>query len=877
MHARGPRTPILAWATPAEPEGDLEREGGGTDAVATDRRPWQLRLLGRLAVRQGDATVRTPAPRTQPLVALLALHPEGVTREDLAGTLFPSEHPASRRRHVSQLLFALRRTVPELPVSAEGALVRLPRHARSVDAEDIARADPSIRLDVAARVLDAVDGPLLTGLDPDAVPAGDWLRSERRRWDDRVRTLARATVRHLLVSGRDDEAITLLRRIVEQHPHAEGEALRLAELLAARGDRADALAVLDTLAAELDAAGLEPNPDASAARARIAAGTMPAPTAHLPDPAARPADAVAARAQAGDFATAARLLRDLEARNADAPAERRLAAAQLAIAREEEHRAEALLAGADAADPRVWTVLAAAARARHDPSAATARASAALLATDDGDRVDDRVDALTELTRVRSRAGQGRRALESAAAAVELVRAHGDPPRLVRALLARGAELRRQGRRAEARRELTEARTLAEAHEQRLDHATALHHLGTIASLDGALLRARALQEREVGLRRDLALDRSEAMALSGLATTRLKLGDHAAARAESQLAGELADRAGDPLARARTRLCWALALHCDPHARTRDPLALVEEGLQIHGEGIVEPTWIEGALGLLRGVLCGEAGDPLAGLASCDEALAIFESREEPEMIPRVTAARALLLLALDRPDDALVASRHALQSVLEGTAEGDHLATLSHVHARALRATGHDAEARRFLERALRHLRDLVSLTDDPALRARLLARDPATRALVADLRAAGLTGTGGWLDDQPADGVAAAGVGSDGGGESDGGDESDGGGGGGSVSRSRHAVFTRRAELARILDRADEAGLRPHVAELARRLGVSTRTIKRDLAALRSDRAARPIPGAARPTPGAARPTPGAARPIPGAALPSRERPG
>lgn len=824
-------------------------------------RPWRLRLLGHLALRHHEATVRPPSARTQPLLAIVALTPEGLARSDLAESLFPSTDPAAARRGLSQLLFALRRALPDLPLLTEGELVRWPAETRWVDAEQIRASDPSYDLDTAVAMLEGVQGPLLAGTSPDDVPGASWLRAERPVWDDRVRALARETVRHLVVARRDDDAIALLRGLVTRHPRAESEAVRLAELLAARGDRHDALTVLDRLHVELDAAGLEPEARLTDTRARIAAGNAPSPDpSRVLAPADRPADEVAARARAGDFAEAAQLLREFERDGRHPPAERRLAAAQLAIAREEEHRVEALLAGADPSDPRVHAALAAAARARHDLGAAMSHASAALLATAADERPEDRIDALIELTRTRSRTAEGRRALESADAAVELARAHADAARLTRALLARGIELHRQTRWSEARVALTEARSLATGLGLRVDLATALHHLGTIANLTGALRDALALGEAEVNLRRDLALDRSEAVALTALASTRLKLGESVAALADTQLAVELADGVGDPLARARARLWRAYALHCDPHPHGPEAQARVEEALAITTEELSQPTWVEGAVRLLRGVLRGDAGDPLAGLTDCEEALAIFEAREEPEMLPRVAAARARLLLALDRPSDALASSRHAVQSVLERTAEGDYLAVLYHVHASALRAAGRQAEAERYLSRAWEHLTQLVARAPDGASRSRILSRDPMTRDLVADAQAAGLAtdGEAAAAEERPSSATGnVSAIGASGAqrqplgladparidahdverrparpGWDPASDDAP-------LAGSRQGVASRRAQLTRILDGAAEAGLRPNIAELARRLGVSTRTIKRDLTALRATR--------------------------------------
>jgi hypothetical protein len=53
---------------------------------------------------------------------------------------------------------------------------------------------------------------------------------------------------------------------------------------------------------------------------------------------------------------------------------------------------------------------------------------------------------------------------------------------------------------------------------------------------------------------------------------------------------------------------------------------------------------------------------------------------------------------------------------------------------------------------------------------------------------------------------------------------------------LKRARGAVALRRARLARLLEEADAQGATPSASHLASALGVSKRTIQRDLAALR-----------------------------------------
>ncbi|QBI19435.1 HTH domain-containing protein [Egibacter rhizosphaerae] len=802
--------------------------------------PWRFTLLGPLRLHVHGAPVRPPAPRLQPLLAYLALTPEPVTREELAVTLAPGGGVPAGRRRVSQLLFALRRALPDLPLSVDGEFVALPPEQRWVDGERLRTIDPASEPDTATAVLLGIEGELLQGVDCDISPGGEWLERARRAFEEADRTACRETVRQLLARGRDDEAVMLLRAAVARHPFREADAIQLAELLAMRGDRADALGVLDGLEASLQGYGLAPDARAAQLREELVAGRVAAHVREVPGP-ERAADGVKAAAGAGDFALGARLLREVEHRRDVPPAERRLAAAQLAIAREEESRAESLLFGCDGSDPRVLVASAAVARTRHDHRRATELATEAVLATSGHDaRPDDRIDALVELTAARGLGAEGRRALESADGAVATARASGRG--LARALLARAIELHRQVRLTDARPLLTDVLRLSEQQGLALDRAMALHYLGTLCNLTGELPRALALQEEEVQLRRDLALDRSEAIALTDLASTRLKLGDLERGLRDTQLAVELADGRDDPHTRARTRLFRAFALHCASEDHNVEALARVQEALAIHREHVDRTTWVEGALHLLRAQLRGRLGQPEAALADTEEAAAVFEGRGEPEVLPRVSTVRALLLLELGRTPEAVHASREAVLAVLEQAAEGDHLPVFWFAHALTTAASGDQARAREHLATAWTHLRELLQLAEDAEQRRMMLDRDPTTRALVATARQWGVGDREALvtITDRPSGTSRRAAVNAPAPIPARPAHEGERGAAGEpgleTSSANGHDVAVRRAELGGLLQQAERSGLRPNVTELARRLGVSSRTIKRDLATLR-----------------------------------------
>ncbi|HHS97626.1 MAG TPA: tetratricopeptide repeat protein [Chloroflexi bacterium] len=195
------------------------------------------------------------------------------------------------------------------------------------------------------------------------------------------------------------------------------------------------------------------------------------------------------------------------------------------------------------------------------------------------------------------------------------------------------------------------------------------------------------------------------------------------------------------------------------------------------------------------------------------------------------VLADRGEALLALGRPDEALEATTQAVARLQPGV---EQRYRVLFVHHRALRAVGREREARDVLEQAHRALMETLEGLPEPQRRTSL-ERVPVHRAILTAWKAASprrvvfrlpvaSAPTGRplrddewvevtWTVDAPEDRAIS-----------------------GKVARRRH-------RLLRLLEEAREQGAAPTVAHLAEALGVSERTLKRDLAALRA--AGHPIP--------------------------------
>jgi tetratricopeptide (TPR) repeat protein len=197
---------------------------------------------------------------------------------------------------------------------------------------------------------------------------------------------------------------------------------------------------------------------------------------------------------------------------------------------------------------------------------------------------------------------------------------------------------------------------------------------------------------------------------------------------------------------------------------------------------------------------------------------------------LPELLAYQGLALLGLGRIAEALDRTRRSVLALTQGEVSEEVVPEIYYAHAAALSANGREEQALRYLTQAYEHLLAGAAELEDEAARQAFFHRNPTMRRLMVALRARGLAPEhragiisrtlpavrGGqpvqvqWtVDAGPAD-VA--------------------------LGQVRGAVALRRARLSRLLQEAGDQGAAPTASDLAEGLGVSKRTVQRDLAALR-----------------------------------------
>ncbi len=362
---------------------------------------------------------------------------------------------------------------------------------------------------------------------------------------------------------------------------------------------------------------------------------------------------------------------------------------------------------------------------------------------------------------------------------------------------------------------------ICEAIGYRQERARSLLNRGVILADQGRIGRALEHYRAALEVYRTLKDRRGEALALGNLADLyHLYLGDDEAASRYAREALHLCEVTGNPNIGHHLLVLGRIAVRRGAYREAGDLLRRSLKAMQAtrkhRGEVAVHRALAARAMAL---------NYPQQALNHLQEAeTACREAGAERDCVG-ILADRGEALLALGRSDEALEVTAQAVARLRPGVERGYRLLF---VHHRALRAVGLEREASEALAQAHRALMETLEGLPEPQRRVSL-ERVPEHRAIVAAWeavqprrvlfrlpRADAPTGRPlrddewvevAWTVDAPEDRAIS-----------------------GKVARRRH-------RLLRLLEEAREQRAAPTVSRLAEALGVSERTLKRDLAALRA----------------------------------------
>jgi DNA-binding SARP family transcriptional activator len=238
----------------------------------------RVHLCGRLVARIEGERIENELPGRQGrlLFAYLVLvRSRPATRDELTAALWPQDAPAASESALSALLSKLRRVVPlesgELRLALpDGAWIDLEAAREALHrAQDAVAREAWPAAWSAGRVTQHICArELLPG------EHAPWIEEERRELEELyLRSLELVAAASVRIGGSElDTAERCGRRLTARAPYRESGYRLLMEVLAARGDAAEALLVYDDLRRRLhDDLGIAPSPMTQTVYRRILA------------------------------------------------------------------------------------------------------------------------------------------------------------------------------------------------------------------------------------------------------------------------------------------------------------------------------------------------------------------------------------------------------------------------------------------------------------------------------------------------------------------------------------------------------------------------------------------------------------------------------
>lgn len=200
-----------------------------------------LRLLtfGGLALHSPDGSSPRLRPQRLAILAVLAAGDRGVSRERMYGIFWPEADEEHARASLRQALYALRQELGEDVVESEAVLAL----DRARVGSDVAEFRAALAAGDRSRAAQLAMGPFLDGFFlPGAAGFERWVEDERAALTSDAARALLALAKEAEGTGDLDAAVDWWRRLTRLDPLSGRFALGFLKALAARGDRAGALA-----------------------------------------------------------------------------------------------------------------------------------------------------------------------------------------------------------------------------------------------------------------------------------------------------------------------------------------------------------------------------------------------------------------------------------------------------------------------------------------------------------------------------------------------------------------------------------------------------------------------------------------------------------
>lgn len=187
----------------------------------------------------GSAPPRLRPPRLALLAVLAAAGERGVSRERIAGLLWPDSDEQRASHSLRQSRYALRSELDLEVIRSEGSVLALDP---TTITSDVAEFHAALAVGDRRRAVTLVRGPFLDGFYlPNASGFERWVEEERARLAATTSAAFLSLASEASQAGEHDAAVEWWRALTLRDPLSGRFALGYVKALAARGDRADAL------------------------------------------------------------------------------------------------------------------------------------------------------------------------------------------------------------------------------------------------------------------------------------------------------------------------------------------------------------------------------------------------------------------------------------------------------------------------------------------------------------------------------------------------------------------------------------------------------------------------------------------------------------
>src|SRR6266705_2490670 len=201
----------------------------------------ELRTFGGLSLEANGAPLRGAAAqrKTLALLALLARHPRGLSRDKLIAYLWSETDAEHGRSLLRQACYALRRDLPANDLFLGSSELRL---NPAVVTSDVQVFDDALQRGDPAAAVDRYSGPFLDGFYlTEASEFERWLETERAQLAKQFRDALETLAREATARGDHRAAADWWRRLTALDPLSSHAALGLMTALVAGGESAEAI------------------------------------------------------------------------------------------------------------------------------------------------------------------------------------------------------------------------------------------------------------------------------------------------------------------------------------------------------------------------------------------------------------------------------------------------------------------------------------------------------------------------------------------------------------------------------------------------------------------------------------------------------------